>query len=57
VFFQHDEVIVHTPALVADQVVAAIEAAGREAGQLVFGATTVRFPMATAVVECYADAK
>ncbi len=57
VFFQHDEVIVHTPAAVADQVVAAIEAAGREAGQLVFGATPVRFPMATAVVECYADAK
>jgi DNA polymerase-1 len=57
VFFQHDEVIVHTPAPVADQVVAAIEAAGREAGQLVFGATPVRFPMATAVVECYADAK
>jgi DNA polymerase-1 len=42
---------------VADQVVAAIEGAGREAGQLVFGATQVRFPMATAVVECYADAK
>jgi hypothetical protein len=57
VFFQHDEVIVHTPAAVADQVVAAIEAAGREAGQMVFGATTVRFPMPTAVVECYADAK
>ena len=57
VFFQHDEVIVHTPVAVADQVVAAIEAAGREAGQMVFGATPVRFPMATAVVECYADAK
>jgi DNA polymerase-1 len=57
VFFQHDEVIVHTPAPAADQVVAAIEGAGREAGQLVFGATQVRFPMATAVVECYADAK
>ena len=36
---------------------AAIEAAGLEAGRLVFGATPVRFPMTTAVVECYADAK
>jgi DNA polymerase-1 len=42
---------------VADQVVAAIGAAGDEAGRLVFGATPVRFPLTTAIVNCYADAK
>ncbi|MEP7022478.1 MAG: bifunctional 3'-5' exonuclease/DNA polymerase [Actinomycetota bacterium] len=57
VFFQHDEVIVHCPEAAADQVVAAIGEAGEEAGRLVFGATPVRFPLTTAVVRCYADAK
>jgi hypothetical protein len=57
VFFQHDEVIVHCPAADADQVVAAVADSAREAGRLLFGATQVSFPMATAVVDCYADAK
>ncbi|MER7753100.1 bifunctional 3'-5' exonuclease/DNA polymerase [Kitasatospora sp. NPDC097643] len=57
VFFQHDEVIVHTPANLADQVAAAVAEAGEEARQLVFGDTPVRFPLTTAVVDCYADAK
>jgi DNA polymerase-1 len=57
VFFQHDEVVVHAPADRADAVAAAIRAAGAEAGRLVFGATPVVFPLETAIVECYADAK
>ena len=57
VFFQHDEVIVHCPRALAPQVVQAIGDAAREAGRLVFGATPVRFPVTTAVVGCYADAK
>jgi len=57
VFFQHDEVIVHCPAGAADGVVAAVGAAAAEAGQLVFGPTPVRFPVTTAVVTSYADAK
>jgi hypothetical protein len=57
VFFQHDEVIVHCPAELADQVVAAVTEAAQEAGRLLFGATRVSFPMTTAVVDCYADAK
>ncbi|MFE0464183.1 bifunctional 3'-5' exonuclease/DNA polymerase [Kitasatospora sp. NPDC058965] len=57
VFFQHDEVVVHTPAALAEQVAAAVAAAAEEATGLVFGDTPVRFPMTTAVVECYADAK
>ncbi len=57
VFFQHDEVIVHCPEALADSVVAAVAQAADEAGRLVFGATRVAFPMTTAVVTCYADAK
>jgi DNA polymerase family A len=57
VFFQHDEVIVHCPAPLAEEVVAAVGEAAAEAGRLVFGPTPVRFPVTTAVVTSYADAK
>ncbi|MFC4911753.1 bifunctional 3'-5' exonuclease/DNA polymerase [Actinomadura gamaensis] len=57
VFFQHDEVIVHTPTPLADEVVAAIEASAEEAGRLLFGRTPVVFPMEAAVVRRYSDAK
>ncbi|HEV7933882.1 MAG TPA: bifunctional 3'-5' exonuclease/DNA polymerase [Actinomadura sp.] len=57
VFFQHDEVIVHTPRELADEVAAAIRASAEEAGLLLFGRTPVRFPMEVAIVDCYADAK
>ncbi|HKD88897.1 MAG TPA: bifunctional 3'-5' exonuclease/DNA polymerase [Streptosporangiaceae bacterium] len=57
VFFQHDEVVVHCPANLAGEVVAAIETAAAGATRLVFGATEVSFPMTTEVVTCYADAK
>ncbi|MTE18067.1 bifunctional 3'-5' exonuclease/DNA polymerase [Streptomyces sp. TRM43335] len=57
VFFQHDEVIVHCPKEEAEAVVEAVRAAGELAGRTVFGATPVRFPFTTAVVECYADAR
>ena len=57
VFFQHDEVIVHCPQAMAPAVVAAVGEAAEEAGRLLFGATPVRFPVTTAVVDCYADAK
>ncbi len=57
VFFQHDEVIVHCPGNMADAVAEAISSAADEAGRLVFGPTPVRFPVTTAVVTSYADAK
>jgi len=57
VFFQHDEVVVHCPQALADSVVAAVGEAADAAGRMVFGETGVRFPMTTAVVNCYADAK
>jgi DNA polymerase I len=43
--------------MLADAVVAAVGEAADEAGRLVFGQTTVRFPVTTAVVRSYADAK
>ncbi len=57
VFFQHDEVIVHCPQDQADAVAAAVARAASVASRLVFGPTRVAFPLATAVVDCYADAK
>jgi len=57
VFFQHDEVVVHCPASMAGRVATSIETAAAAATRLVFGATEVSFPMTTAVVSCYADAK
>ncbi|WP_103565777.1 bifunctional 3'-5' exonuclease/DNA polymerase [Actinomadura rubteroloni] len=57
VFFQHDEVIVHTPAAFADAVAAAVPDAADEARDLLFPGTPVVFPMETSVVDCYADAK
>jgi len=57
VFFQHDEVVVHCPREDAERVVAAVGDAAEESRRLVFGDTAVRFPLAVAVVDCYADAK
>ncbi len=57
VFFQHDEVLVHCPAQLADEVIAAVTAAAASASRLVFGATSVTFPMTVAAVERYSDAK
>ncbi|WP_312886824.1 bifunctional 3'-5' exonuclease/DNA polymerase [Actinocrinis puniceicyclus] len=57
VFFVHDEVVVHTPAALAQESAAAVAQAAEEARRIVFGPTPVRFPLATAIVDCYADAK
>jgi len=57
VFFQHDEVVVHCQPADAVEVVAAVAEAADEARRLVFGGTPVRFPLDSAVVSCYADAK
>lgn len=57
VFFQHDEVIVHCPTAIADEVTAAIDAAAVQAARLVLGPTPVRLLLKTATVTSYADAK
>lgn len=53
VFFQHDEVMVHTrdPESATTHILAAVDVATR----LLFGNTKVRFPMDVAVRDCYAE--
>jgi DNA polymerase-1 len=56
VLFVHDEVVVHCPEEEAAAVAEAVHASAAEAGRLLFGATTVRFPLDVSIVECYTDA-
>ncbi|WP_448809938.1 bifunctional 3'-5' exonuclease/DNA polymerase [Agromyces bauzanensis] len=56
VYFLHDEIIVHSPREVADEVAAAVEASAREAGTLLFGDFPVEFPLDLAIVDSYAMA-
>jgi DNA polymerase-1 len=53
VFFQHDEVLLHSPAEAAADAAAAVRDAARTAGQRLFGATPVGFPMQLRIVEGY----
>ena len=57
VFFLHDEVVVHAPASMADEVAAHVREAAAEAGRLLFGDFPVDFPLTVAAVDSYADAK
>jgi DNA polymerase-1 len=56
VFFVHDEVVVHTPAALVEEVGAAVRAAAVEAGRLLFGDFPVDFPLDVSVVASWADA-
>jgi DNA polymerase-1 len=47
---------VHCPEPAAAQVAEAVRAGAAEAGRLLFGQTSVRFPLDVSIVECYADA-
>ncbi|MBY3552278.1 bifunctional 3'-5' exonuclease/DNA polymerase [Modestobacter lapidis] len=55
VFFLHDEVLVHTPAHLADAVVEEVRSAAAEAGRLLFGGFPIDFPLDVAVVGSWAD--
>ncbi len=57
VFFLHDEVMVHTPAALADEVAAAVREAAAEAGRLLFGGFPVEFALQVAAVASYDEAK
>jgi DNA polymerase-1 len=57
VFFLHDEIIVHTPAALADRVAEIVTAAATTAGRLLFGDFPVDFPLTCVIVDSYADAK
>jgi DNA polymerase-1 len=57
VFFLHDEVVVHCPEVLAEQVAIEVREAAQDAGRLLFGALPVDFPLTVAVVENYGQAK
>jgi DNA polymerase-1 len=57
VFFMHDEVVVHCPADVADEVERLVRLAAADAGRLMFGGLPVDFPLTVAIVDDYGQAK
>lgn len=57
VFFLHDEVVVHTPAELADRAAAEVREAAVEAGRLLFGDLPAEFPLTVAIVDDYGQAK
>lgn len=57
VYFLHDEVIVHTPAALADEAADAVRSAAASAARLLFGDVPVDFPVSVATVRSYAEAK
>ncbi|MET0788676.1 MAG: bifunctional 3'-5' exonuclease/DNA polymerase [Cellulomonas sp.] len=57
VFFLHDEVMVHSPASVADAVSDAVRESAVEAGRLLFGDTPVDFALNVSIVDTYDQAK
>ncbi len=56
VYFLHDEVIVHTPAALADEVADLVRAAAVRAGRLLFADSPVTFPLDVSVVTDYGQA-
>jgi DNA polymerase-1 len=56
VFFLHDEVVVHTPEHLADEVGEAVRQAASAAGRLLFGEFPIDFPLDVDVVHSWADA-
>ncbi|WP_225753867.1 bifunctional 3'-5' exonuclease/DNA polymerase [Actinotalea sp. Marseille-Q4924] len=56
VFFLHDEVVVHTPQELADDVATAVRDSAAEAGRLLFGSFPVEFALDVAVVDTYDQA-
>jgi DNA polymerase-1 len=56
VFFLHDEVVVHTPAALADAVATQATQAASTAASLLFRGLTIDFPLNISIVRSYADA-
>lgn len=56
-FFLHDEVMVHTPVELADDVARIVRETAAEAGRLIFGDAPVQFPVTVAIVDSYDEAK
>lgn len=55
VYFLHDELIVHTPVELADEVAAAVRDAADEAGRMLFGRAPVEFPLDLVSTRSYAS--
>ncbi len=56
VFFLHDEVVVHTPAALADSVAEQVTEAAAGAAGLLFRDLTIDFPLNISIVRSYAEA-
>lgn len=56
VFFLHDEVVVHSPVALADDVAEQMEQAAATASALMFRDLTIDFPLTTSIVDSYAEA-
>ncbi|WP_193607744.1 bifunctional 3'-5' exonuclease/DNA polymerase [Nocardioides lijunqiniae] len=56
VLFLHDEVVIHAPAALADEVAAEAGAAAATASRLLFRDLPIDFPLTTSVVRSYAEA-
>jgi len=56
-FFLHDELLVHTPESLADEVAVAMRESAAEAGRLLFGSVPVEFAVTVSTVDRYSDAK
>jgi len=56
VSFVHDEIVVQAPIEFGAKISEMVRHCAERAGQLLFGATGVRFPLDVAAVSCYADA-
>lgn len=57
VLFLHDEVMVHTPLALTEQVTQILHESSQRATELIFGKIPLEFPLNVSVVQCYADAK
>lgn len=57
VFFLHDEVMVHCPDELVDQLVTIVDESAKAATRLLFGQIPLEFPVNIVVVEAYSDAK
>lgn len=57
VFFLHDEVMVHCPTPLVEEVTRLVHESSQAATELIFGRIPLEFPVNISVVQCYADAK
>ncbi len=57
VFFLHDEILIHTPQHLAEQVAEIVHESAKVAGSVLFGKSEVEFPVTTAVNVSYANPK